>query len=150
MRTDLQKAVAIALCCLFLVGCAGRTAVPVAQHQYGDDKKPCDHLKVEIAELQGDITVKTKKAENTKGANVALGVTGMILFWPALFFMDLSEADQIELEAMRKRHNALVRICVDQNCGYEYKELPPFQQAQAETGSQNEYKPGGGAPIGSN
>lgn len=45
--------------------------------------------------------------------NAALAVTGMLLFWPALFFTDLSEADKVELEALRQRRNSLARLCKD-------------------------------------
>ena len=84
-KMGLKRLGAAVMCGLLLAGCAGRTATPVSQYQYGDDKKPCEHLKVEISELQNEITAKTKKCEDKKGANVALGVTGMLLFWPALF-----------------------------------------------------------------
>jgi hypothetical protein len=150
MRDKMRKAIAFTLCSMVLVGCAGRTAAPVAQYQYGDQHKPCEHLKVEMSELQNDIALKSKKADNTQGANVALAVTGAILFWPALFFMDLSEADRIELEALRKRHNALVRLCVDRDCGYEYKEMPPFQQAQASSPGEAGPAPEGGQPQAGN
>jgi hypothetical protein len=115
-----------------LGGCAGREANPVAQYQYGDEKKSCPHLRAEISELQAEMERKAQASENTQGKNVALGVTGAVLFWPALFFMDLSDADKVELEALRKRHNALVRICADKDCGFGYQEIAQIKPEQAE------------------
>lgn len=113
--------------CVFLAGCAGRAAAPVSQYQMGDEKKPCEHLRGEIAEIDANIARKTQTVQNRYGGNAALAVAGMFLFWPALFFMDLSEADKTELEAMRQRRNALTRICVDKDCGDQLAELPPIE-----------------------
>ena len=118
---------------LVCAGCAGRKPNPVQQYQYGDNQKSCEHLQCEISDLQGQLTCKIGECDSTQGKNVALGVTGAILFWPALFFMDLSDADQIELDALRNRYNALVRICQDKNCGFDYKQIAqakPEEQAQ--------------------
>ncbi len=123
---------------LLLSGCAGRQANPVAAYQYGDEQKSCPFLRSEIAEIQNDITRKLKACNNTQGKNVALGVAGAILFWPALFFMDLSDADQIELEALRKRYNALVRLSASKKCGFGLQEMhevkPPQEPPQEKTG----------------
>ena len=117
---------------LITSGCAGRQANPVASYQYGDEQKSCPFLRAEIAEIENDITRKAKACQGTRGKNVALGVAGAILFWPALFFMDLSGADQVELEALRKRHNALVRLAASKKCGFDYHEIqevkPPSQE----------------------
>lgn len=114
-------------------GCGGRTAQPVACYQYGDEKKSCGYLKAEISGIEQEISSKTKQKDNTQGKNVALGVAGALLFWPALFFMDLSDADKVELEALRKRHNALVRICADKNCGFELKEIAKIETPAEKT-----------------
>ncbi len=123
---------------LLLSGCAGRQANPVAAYQYGDEQKSCPFLRAEIAEVQNDITRKLKACNNTRGKNVALGVAGAILFWPALFFMDLSDADQIELEALRKRYNALVRLSASKKCGFDLQEMrevaPPPEQPKEKSG----------------
>lgn len=140
MRRILWTSILIGLIAIGMVvsGCAGREPNPVALYQYGDEKKPCPHLKAEISELQSDIQRKIKKCDNTQGKNVALGVTGAILFWPALFFMDLSDADQVELEALRKRHNALVRLCIDKKCGFDYQEMAKIKPEVSEDGKRPE------------
>lgn len=108
---------------MLFTGCAGRKPNPVQQYQYGDNQKSCEHLKCEISDLESQITCKVGECEDTTGKNVALGVTGAIIFWPALFFLDLSDADEIELDALRNRYNALVRVCADKKCGYDYQEI---------------------------
>jgi len=131
-----------ALFCLLVMGpgCAGRQANPVPVYQYGDEQKTCPFLRAEIAEIKNDITRKLKACDNTRGKNVALGVAGAILFWPALFFMDLSDADQIELEALRKRHNALVRLSASKKCGFDFQEIhevkPPTPEVKEKRGAE--------------
>ena len=61
------------------------------------------------------------------GKNVALGVTGFFFIIP-LFFMDLSKAEQIEIDAYRRRYNHLLIIAGDKQCGSERTEIPKFDQ----------------------
>lgn len=67
---------------------------------------------------------------------MAVGVIGALLFWPALFALDLSDAEKVEMEALRKRHNALVDLCQQKKCGYNLKTMPPFKEEYAEDSSQ--------------
>ncbi len=122
---------------LVCAGCGGRQPNPVQQYQFGDNQKSCEHLQCEISDLQGQMTCKIGDCDNTTGKNVALGVTGAILFFPALFFMDLSDADQIELEAMRNRYNALVRICQDKNCGFDYEQIAQAKPEETVQGTSD-------------
>jgi len=70
---------------------------------------------------------------NKTGKNTALGVTGFFLIVP-LFFMDLSKAEQIELNALRQRYNHLVLISGEKNCGFEKDEIPDFKEAPKDKG----------------
>lgn len=113
-------------------GCAGRTPNPVMVSQFGDDQRSCRALKMEIANSEAEITRLVPEADKS-GSNIALGVVGAILFWPALFAMDFSDADQIELDALRKRYNSLVMIATDKRCGFNMTPLPEIQrQAQVQ------------------
>ena len=48
--------------------------------------------------------------------NVAAGVTSAVLFWPAVFAMDLSNAEQIELRALQDRDKTLTRLEQKKGC----------------------------------
>ena len=56
------------------------------------------------------------KRNSKTGANVALGVVGAVVFWPALFAMDFSGVEKEELNAYRNRHDQLTRIAIQKNC----------------------------------
>ena len=131
----MQKLIAVFLVvCLAVAGCAGRTPNPVPSYQPGDEKRSCNGLKAEISNVEADIQRKLPDAEKT-GSNVALGVAGAFLLVP-WFFMDFSKADQIEIEALRRRYNQLVILSSEKSCGFENKEIPAFDKPQ-----QQEQKP---------
>ena len=44
--------------------------------------------------------------------------------------MDLSTAEQVEVNALRQRYNHLVILSVDKNCGFDKEEIPDFNQKQ--------------------
>lgn len=115
---------------LLLSGCMNRTANPVAQYQYGDEKKPCTVLRAECSQLEADITRKIGEKDSNSGKNAALGAAGVFFLVP-FFFMDLSDSDRIELEALRQRHNALARMAVEKECSFDTKEIK-FEQAAVE------------------
>jgi len=108
----------------FLVGCAGRAANPVMVQQYGDNRKSCKALELELSQIEQEIQRLVPKTDKT-GKNVALGVTGFFFIVP-LFFMDLSQAEQIEINAYRQRYNHLLIIAAEKQCGIEKETIPDF------------------------
>jgi hypothetical protein len=106
--TILKRIISLSCCLLILAACAGRTPNPVSEYQYGDEKKSCERLRAEISTINTDIATLLPDVDKT-GQNVALGVVGLWLIVP-WFFMDFSEAEQVEINALRRRHNNLVAI----------------------------------------
>ncbi|PWF20885.1 hypothetical protein DD235_16530 [Corticimicrobacter populi] len=97
-----------------LAGCAGRNANPVTVQQYGDDAKSCQALEHEMAFIESEVQrlmPQTAKA----GKNTALGVSGAFFLIP-LFFMDFSQAEQVEVDAYRQRYNHLAILALDKGC----------------------------------
>ena len=107
-----------------VTSCGGRAANPVMIQQYGDHKKSCKALEMEMTNIQGEISNLVPQTEKT-GKNVALGVTGFFLIVP-LFFMDLSQSEQIEVNALRQRYNSLAVIATDKNCDFDAQQIPEF------------------------
>ncbi len=125
-----MKKILTGLVVLFMViGCAGRTANPVMLHQYGDANKSCRALESELLFIQAEIARLVPKTQKT-GKNVALGVTGWFFIVP-LFFMDLSDAEQVEVNAYRQRYNHLVILAEEKNCGIVLEE-PATEEPTAE------------------
>lgn len=128
MKSSAKILSTIFIILIFVTACAGRAANPVMIQQYGDHNKSCKALATETQFIQGEITRLMPETEKT-GTNVALGVTGAFLLVP-LFFMDFSEAEQVEVNAYRQRYNNLVIIAEDKKCGMSGEQIPEFQQKE--------------------
>lgn len=100
---------------LFLNACAGRPANPISVAQLGDDSRSCAALIAEMSQIDASIASKLPETQKT-GTNVALGVAGLFFLVP-WFFMDFTESEQIEIEALRNRHTRLTAIGADKGCG---------------------------------
>lgn len=126
---------ALAISALLLTtACAGRTPNPVSEYQYGDEKKSCERLRADISSTNSEIATLMPQTDKT-GKNVALGVAGAFFLVP-LFFMDFSEAEQVEVNALRRRHNNLVAISAEKDCGFEDQPIPAFEPPKT-TASKN-------------
>ena len=110
-----------------IVGCAGKTANPVMVQQYGDDSRSCDGLEKEMYFIQGEIQQLIPETQKA-GKNTVLGITGIFLIVP-LFFMDLSDAEQIEVNAYRQRYNHLLIIAGEKNCGIKAEPISEFDKS---------------------
>jgi len=105
---------------VFLAGCVGnKPANPVLAYQYGDEKQSCSALRAQISDAEARMAELEIKADKS-GANTGAVAVGLVLFWPALFFMDLSDDEEIELNAYGRRHENLRRIMIDKDC----REIP--------------------------
>jgi hypothetical protein len=105
----LIKKIVVACFVFGLVACAGRQANTVASIQPGDDIMTCDQI---VATIKlNTISVKDLMGESssTVGKNVVAGVAGVIVFFPALFFMDAKNAAGDEARALVRRNEVLFK-----------------------------------------
>jgi hypothetical protein len=114
LNQSIRKTVSLIIAVVFVTGCAGRAANPVAVNQYGDTVKSCKAIESELSFIDAEVTRLIPASEKT-GKNVALGVAGWFLIVP-WFFMDFSQAEQQEINALRHRHNHLVILAGEKNC----------------------------------
>ena len=101
-------------CTILLAGCAGREANPIPAYLPGDNTRSCEVLTAEIAQLQSDMQRILPKTN--KGVSNTLWATAGVFLIVPFFFMDLKDAEKIEFDAMRTRHNRLLLICADRGC----------------------------------
>jgi hypothetical protein len=131
MKKSCNNVMAVCVVILLIIsGCGGRSANPVMVTQYGDQKKSCLALQTDLSYTESEIRRLMPDTEKT-GKNVALGVTGAFLIVP-LFFMDFSDAEKIEVNALRQRHNYLAILAGEKNCGYEIAQIPDFKKPKEE------------------
>ncbi|MEM9046050.1 MAG: hypothetical protein AAGC81_15285 [Pseudomonadota bacterium] len=92
-----------------LVGCGGRQANPVAQQRAIDAQLTCAHLSGERSFNMARIEDLLGELEASDQNNFALLVTSPL-------FIDLSDSEQTEIEALHSRNEELDRLLVAKNC----------------------------------
>lgn len=99
----------------FLQGCAGHTANPVSMYQPSDGGLSCQSILYSMSEIDRKVK-RLLPASNKTGKNVAIGVVGAVIFWPALFFMDFTDSEKVEIAAYRDRYEHLARLYENKRC----------------------------------
>ncbi len=110
----IRKPVFVLLLSLSIAACAGKTAQPVASYKIGDDDMSCNELKAEMAYIDAQVTKLIPESDKTE-KNVALGVAGALLIVP-WFYMDLGDAEKVEIKAYQDRYSALEKIYSRKSC----------------------------------
>ncbi|WP_082312602.1 MULTISPECIES: hypothetical protein [Chelatococcus] len=101
---------------LALSGCGGREAKPVPATNVADVSLDCPAIarEFEANERQIVATIKEKDSANVK--NAVLATTGVVLFLPALFFIDPKSPEKVEIDALRNRNRVLEDIARTKRC----------------------------------
>lgn len=67
----LEKSLCVALCfMIFIAGCGGHMANPVDRYMPGDEKRSCNALYAEMAQIDGEIVLKNQQRKNRDTWNV--------------------------------------------------------------------------------
>ena len=98
---------------VLLCGCAGRTAQPVAMINAYDGNLSCEQVQAEISGNEQKARQLIAEDNSNRNANIAIGAVGVLLFWPALFALDLSDAERIEAQALHERNTHLASLYRD-------------------------------------
>jgi hypothetical protein len=126
----MRKAICVILCpVIFFAGCAGRNPNPVPLYIPGDENRSCESLKSEVVQLQKDMAALLPKTDKF-GTNALWATAGVFLIVP-FFFMDMKDAEKVEFEAMRQRHNRLLTYLETKSCDVNditAKPIPSLEQ----------------------
>ena len=109
---------------ILLHGCAGRQANPISCYVPGDENLNCDSLKKEILQLQSDMLNLLPKTDKT--FTNSLWVAGGAVAIVPYFFVDAKDAERIEYEAFRRRHNRLLLIAEQKECDFSDIKAEPI------------------------
>ncbi len=113
-----------------LSACAGRDAMPVSSYKYGDEKLSCADLRMEASKSEREVLKLYSEKNSASSGNIAIGAVGALLFWPALFALDTSDAEKIEIEAHKERIETLQRLMRDKNCGAYKSKIEKFEETE--------------------
>jgi len=101
---------------LSLTGCGGHNANPVDRYMLKDESKSCNALYAEVANIDTEIALKNRSKTDRDIWNVVFFVTGFLVIVP-WFFIDSKGSQEVEMEALKSRKNALQILYGDKNCG---------------------------------
>ncbi len=111
-----MKTLIVVLALTLLGGCAGRQAAPVSMDQIGDQRLTCEEILSEMETIELHIARLFPETQKTSN-RIGWGAAG-IIFPPLWLFMDLSEAERIEIRAYEARMNRLGRLANKKNCDF--------------------------------
>jgi hypothetical protein len=119
---------------IFLSGCATAsnniTASYVSPMQY--NSYSCEQLQAEMIRLNNRIRevagIQDRKAGSDKWA---MGI-GLVLFWPALFFM-MGPDKREEIARLKGEYEAVEQAGIQKNCGFVVEMEKARQEAQGKT-----------------
>ena len=114
----MRTVITAALCASIVAGCASApvniSAAYVSPIQYsGYD---CDQVRAELLRVSGKVreVAGAQKQQATNDA-IAMGV-GLVLFWPALFFLAGGNDRKEELSRLKGEYDALEQAAIQKNC----------------------------------
>jgi hypothetical protein len=126
-----MKRILLAVGIIALSACADHTheipAAYVSPLQYQDYS--CKQLGAEMQRVSGRANqVAYEVNKNADGDATAMGV-GLVLFWPALFFLDGNTPQAQEYASLKGQFDALEQAAIQKECGIAVQENP-FQKIE--------------------
>ena len=124
------------------VGCMGHTPVLVDQYQYGDEKLSCDALKSKISGIDEQVGLKERQRNSKLAGNAAITTAGVLLFPPALLFLDSKSDEKAEISALLNRRESLWNIYYGKSCHHETGDIDtiaiePEKESQVEVDGEH-------------
>lgn len=117
--------VLIVVVLFFVQSCAGRAARPVKVTQSGDVKKTCNEIRHEVKKYRRNIKKMIPVVKKADKKRTLLMISGGLLIVP-WFFLDLTDADKVETNAQRARHNYLLDVAKKNSCRLKLPHLKSF------------------------
>lgn len=119
------------LACLILSGCAKSTneiqaqyVSPMAYQGYS-----CKQMQMEMQSLSQRVSEVSGQVNKTaSNDNAQMGI-GLVLFWPALFFLDGDTPQANEYARLKGEFEALEKAAIQKECGFKV-DRPVIQQPQ--------------------
>jgi hypothetical protein len=146
IRTNLVRLTVATTASAFLVAaCGGRKPDPVATYKISDDSLTCDGIHAELSFIDQQVAALIPDTKKT-GKNVALGTAGLFLIVP-FFFMDMSDAERVEIDAYKKRYLSLEQTAQKKNCNTPSVTSTAATGSPGDAGTENATSQTGAAEI---
>jgi hypothetical protein len=111
---------------LSVSACGGREPHPVATTNPADSQFDCAGINREFEANERSIISINNERGGANAKNAMLGITGAVIFFPALFFMDPKSPERVEIEALRNRNLVLTDIARNRGCAKPKSKLEDY------------------------
>ena len=112
MKTKATPLAVLLLAGLMLYGCGGREALPVAKTTSFDERLSCAHLESQLEVNETRLEALGLEARGVSDANA------IRVIFVAPFQLDLSGAEQTEIDALNERNLVLVDLAEKKDCAW--------------------------------
>ena len=118
MYQFLKQTLTIFFIFAFLSACAKSSKDIVGTYvsplQYADYE--CPQIKSEMIRVSSKVKALTGKIDTNNENDKMITGAGLILFWPALFFLGGTKEQEAEYARLKGEYEALDRVAVQKNC----------------------------------
>lgn len=131
----MQKTVLLFAVLLVLAGCAKRSSEIATSYvsSVAYESYSCKQLQLEamrISRRTADLQFRID--DNADGDETAMAV-GLILFWPALFFIDGDKPETYEYARMKGEMDAIEVASIQKECGFKIERPPVPKKPKDDT-----------------
>ena len=104
------------VCIFFACSCGGRAANPITVKRNQDQELTCTQIEYEIYQIRNNITDLYSQAAKSRKKKSVISILSAVN--PLAYVLsDLRKAEKVEINALQKRHNHIVRIAQKKGCG---------------------------------
>lgn len=126
---NVENTVCFFLCAILTSACAGRNAHPVKVIQETDQGKNCSELTLELQQVDQKIITLYSEIHAREKYNKVAGLAGILVPFAGII-KDYKNAAFVEAQALRKRHNHLVKVEREKGCGFEHSIKPVLEHCK--------------------
>ena len=131
MKSSIKTTTALITSACLISACAQHASEIPAQYtsamQY--DGYSCKQIGAEMETVSGRVSTLGAEADRVAGNDEAAMGVGLVLFWPALFFLDKNSAQAAEYGRLKGEFDALEKAGIRKNCGL-HVERPVIKQPE--------------------
>jgi len=116
---------------LALTGCAtaSKDIAPVSVSPLIYESYDCDQLSAELARVHARAAQVGGRLDQAASNDAALTAAGMVLFWPALFFLGGTRQQEAEYARLRGESDAIQQAAIGRRCTLSAPPIPASGEA---------------------
>jgi hypothetical protein len=117
----INKAVtALSITVFLMIGCStsSKDIMPAYVSPAMYSNYDCDQLRLELIRVSTEVNTMTGKLDKNRENDNLTTTAGVLLFWPALFFLGGTKEQEARYAQLRGEYNALEQVTIQKKCGF--------------------------------